>query len=120
MIVYRAAPGGNFAFRLPIFATYEDSPGIVPSVVNDCLAGGYGMLVGTPVPGCPVILRRKITLLQGNYRYFPSENPKMLHIFGGHPRTGVPTVLSVGCAMPIPICRLDDDVFLYFGNEQTF
>ena len=30
IIVYRAAPGGNFAFRFPIFATHEDSPGNVP------------------------------------------------------------------------------------------
>jgi hypothetical protein len=33
-----------------------------------------------------------LSTTQGNYRYFPPENPKMLHIFGGHPRTGVPTV----------------------------
>ena len=47
--------------------------------------GAVGYAVGTPLPGCPVILQRKITLLQGNYRYFPSENPKMRRIFGGHP-----------------------------------
>ena len=58
--------------------------------------GIYSFLVGTPVLGCPVILHRKITLPTGNKQLFLYENSANVNIFGGHPGTGVPTMLIEG------------------------
>ena len=40
------------------------------------------MTVGGGALDAPVILHRKITLPLGNYRYFPTGNPKNASIFG--------------------------------------
>jgi hypothetical protein len=68
------------------------------TLLNDCLANDTIVGDGFPVP----VVWNKTTLPLGNYRYFPSENPKMRCILGGTGNPS-PTVLIEGFRNEIPI-----------------